>query len=195
MKNICIFASGNGTNFEAIVDAVNNGIIENAKVVMLIVDRKNAYAILRAKRLNIEYRYVNATKFNSREDYEREIVNIISPLNIDLICLAGYMKIITNVLLDAYKDKIINIHPALLPSFKGAHGINDAFNFGCKVFGVTIHHVSSELDGGKIIAQKAIEYYGNDVLELEGKIHDIEHVLYPDVVNKLLKGELKWEER
>lgn len=191
MKNICIFASGNGTNFEAIVDAVNNGIIENAKVVMLIVDRKNAYAILRAKRLNIEYRYVNATKFNSREDYEREIVNIISPLNIDLICLAGYMKIITNVLLDAYKGKIINIHPALLPSFKGAHGINDAFNFGCKVFGVTIHHVSSELDGGKIIAQKAIEYYGNDVLELEGKIHDIEHVLYPDVVNKLLKGELK----
>lgn len=195
MKNICIFASGNGTNFEAIVDAVNNGIIENAKVVMLIVDRKNAYAILRAKRLNVEYRYVNATKFNSREDYEREIVNIISPLNIDLICLAGYMKIITNVLLDAYKGKIINIHPALLPSFKGAHGINDAFNFGCKVFGVTIHHVSSELDGGKIIAQKAIEYYGNDVLELEGKIHDIEHVLYPDVVNKLLKGELKWEER
>ena len=191
MKNICIFASGNGTNFEAIVDAVNNGIIENAKVVMLIVDRKNAYAILRAKRLNIEYRYVNATKFNSREDYEREIVNSISPLNIDLICLAGYMKIITNVLLDAYKGKIINIHPALLPSFKGAHGINDAFNFGCKVFGVTIHHVSSELDGGKIIAQKAIEYYGNDVLELEGKIHDIEHVLYPDVVNKLLKGELK----
>ena len=191
MKNICIFASGNGTNFEAIVDAVNNGIIENAKVVMLIVDRKNAYAILRAKRLNVEYRYVNATKFNSREDYEREIVNIISPLNIDLICLAGYMKIITNVLLDAYKGKIINIHPALLPSFKGAHGINDAFNFGCKVFGVTIHHVSSELDGGKIIAQKAIEYYGNDVLELEGKIHDIEHVLYPDVVNKLLKGELK----
>ena len=191
MKNICIFASGNGTNFEAIVDAVNNGIIENAKVVMLIVDRKNAYAILRAKRLNIEYRYVNATKFNSREDYEREIVNIISPLNIDLICLAGYMKIITNVLLDAYKGKIINIHPALLPSFKGAHGINDAFNFGCKVFGVTIHHVSSELDGGKIIAQKAIEYYGNDVLELEGKIHDIEHVLYPEVVNKLLKGELK----
>ena len=191
MKNICIFASGNGTNFEAIVDAVNNGIIENAKVVMLIVDRKNAYAILRAKRLNVEYRYVNATKFNSREDYEREIVNIISPLNIDLICLAGYMKIITNVLLDAYKGKIINIHPALLPSFKGAHGINDAFNFGCKVFGVTIHHVSSELDGGKIIAQKAIEYYGNDVLELEGKIHDIEHVLYPEVVNKLLKGELK----
>lgn len=194
MKNICVFASGNGTNFEAIVDAVNNGIIKDAKVVMLIVDRKNAYAIERAKRLNIEYRYVNVTKFATREEYEREIVSIISPLNIDLICLAGYMKIITNVLLDAYSDKIINIHPALLPSFKGAHGISDAFNYGCKVFGVTIHHVSSELDGGKIIAQKAIEYYGNDMDELEGKIHDIEHVLYPEVINKLLKGELKWEE-
>ncbi len=191
MKNICVFASGNGTNFEAIVNAINNNIIEDAKVVMLIVDRKNAYVIERAKRLGINYKYVNATKYNTREEYELEIVNILTPLNIDLICLAGYMKIITNVLLDAFNDKIINIHPALLPSFKGAHGILDAFNYGCKVYGVTIHHVSKELDGGKIIAQKAIEYYGNDVDELESKIHDIEHDLYPIVVNKILKGELK----
>ncbi len=191
MKNICVFASGSGTNFEAIVNGVNDNIIKNARVSLLIVDRKNAYVIERAKRLNIPYYYVNIKKFNSREDYETEIVNILKDYNIDLICLAGYMKIITDVLLNAYRDKIINIHPALLPSFKGAHGILDAFNYGCKVFGVTIHHVSSELDGGKIIAQRAFEYYGNDIDELESKIHEVEHVLYPEVINKLIEGELK----
>ena len=189
--NIAIFSSGNGTNFEAIVNAVNNGTIKNAKVAVLIVDRKKAFVIERAKRLNIKYEYVNCTKYNTREEYEQEIVNILKPLNIDLIVLAGYMKVITNVLLEEYKDRIINIHPALLPSFKGAHGIEDSFNYGCKVFGVTIHHVSSELDGGKIIAQKAFEYYGNEISELETKIHDIEHVLYPLVIDKLIKGELK----
>ena len=191
MKNICVFASGNGTNFEAIVEGINKGIIKNACVKMLIVDRKNAYVIERAKRLNIPYTYVNALKFSSREEYEEEIVRILSRFDIDLICLAGYMKIITNVLLTKYENKIINIHPALLPSFKGAHGILDAFNYGCKVFGVTIHHVSSELDGGKIIAQRAFEYYGNDIFALEAKIHEVEHVLYPEVINKLIEGELK----
>ncbi len=191
MKNICVFASGNGTNFEAIVEGINKGIIKNARVVMLIVDRKNAYVIERAKRLNIPYTYVNALKFNRREEYEEEIVRILSNYDIDLICLAGYMKIITNVLLTKYQNKIINIHPALLPSFKGAHGILDAFNYGCKVFGVTIHHVSSELDGGKIIAQRAFEYYGNDIDVLEAKIHEVEHVLYPEAINKLIEGELK----
>jgi phosphoribosylglycinamide formyltransferase-1 len=100
------------------------------------------------------------------------------------------MKIITEVLLTNYKNRIINIHPALLPSFKGAHGIEDAFNYGVKVFGVTIHYVSSELDGGKIIAQRGFEYYGKDIDELETKIHEVEHKLYPEVINKLLKGEM-----
>jgi len=189
--NIAVFASGNGTNFEAISNAIKNKTISNCEIKILIVDRKNAYAITRAKNLGIPYKYVNSTKFNSREEYELEIINILKELNIDLIVLAGYMKIITNVLLEAYKDRIINIHPALLPSFKGAHGIRDAFNYGCKVYGVTIHHVSSELDGGKIIAQRAFEYYGNDIDELETKIHDLEHSLYPEVIDKLIKGELK----
>ena len=190
MKNIAIFASGSGTNFEAIADSIQNHTIENANVSILICDRKNAYVIERAKRLNIKYVYVNALKFDTREKYEEHIVSILKPLNIDLIVLAGYMKIITEVLLTNYKNKIINIHPALLPSFKGAHGIEDAFNYGVKVFGVTIHYVSSELDGGKIIAQRGFEYYGKDIDELETKIHEVEHKLYPEVINKLLKGEM-----
>ncbi len=191
MTNIAVFASGSGTNFEAIVNAINDNKIENTRIAILIVDRKDAYVIERAKKLNIDYKYVNIKKFSSREEYEEEICKILEPLDIKFIILAGYMKIITNVLLNKYENRIINIHPALLPSFKGAHGILDAFKYGVKVFGVTIHYVSSELDGGKIIAQRAFEYYGNDVDELEPKIHALEHELYPEVINKLIKGEIK----
>ena len=191
MTNIAVFASGSGTNFEAIVNAINDNKIENTRIAILIVDRKDAYVIERAKKLNIDYKYVNIKKFSSREEYEEEICKILEPLYIKFIILAGYMKIITNVLLNKYENRIINIHPALLPSFKGAHGILDAFKYGVKVFGVTIHYVSSELDGGKIIAQRAFEYYGNDVDELETKIHALEHELYPEVINKLIKGEIK----
>lgn len=188
MKNICVFASGNGSNFEAIQQACENGTIKDACVALVIVDRAKAYVIERAKNHNVCYKYVNIKKFASREDYEKHIISILKEYNIDLICLAGYMKIITDELLNAYPNKIINIHPALLPSFKGAHGILDAFNYGCKVFGVTIHYVSKELDGGKIISQRAFEYYGNDLEELETKIHEVEHVLYPETINKLLGG-------
>jgi phosphoribosylglycinamide formyltransferase-1 len=97
------------------------------------------------------------------------------------------MKIVGETLLNSYEGKIINIHPALLPSFKGAHGILDAFNYGVKVFGVTIHYVNSGIDEGKIISQKAFEYYGNDIEELETMIHKVEHELYPRTINELLK--------
>jgi phosphoribosylglycinamide formyltransferase-1 len=186
MTNIAVFASGNGTNFEAIANAINNGKID-AQIKILIVDRKKAFVINRAQKLGIPYVYVNALKFSTREEYETEILKILKSYNIELICLAGYMKIITNVLLDSYKDKIINIHPALLPSFKGANGIKDAFSYGCKVFGVTVHYVSSELDAGKIIAQSAFEYYGEDINELENKIHCTEHILYPKAINMVIK--------
>lgn len=189
MKNIAVFASGNGSNFEAIAQACENKTIKNGNVKVVICDRAKAYVRERAKNHNIPCVYVNALKFETREDYEKHIVSILKEYDIDLIALAGYMKIITNVLLETYPNKIINIHPALLPSFKGAHGILDAFNYGCKVFGVTIHYVSKELDGGKIISQKAFEYYGNNLDELEEKIHETEHVLYPLTINKLLEGE------
>lgn len=188
--NLAIFASGNGSNFEAIVNGVNNGVINNVTVKILIVDHKDAYVIERAKRLNIKYEVVLLKDFSSKEEYEKHILTILKKEQINYIALAGYMKIITSTLLDAYPSRIINIHPALLPSFKGAHGILDAFNYGCKVFGVTIHYVSSELDGGQIIAQRAFEYYGSDIEELESKIHEVEHELYPKVINRIAKERL-----
>lgn len=187
--NLAIFASGNGTNFEAICKAVEEERIHHATIKLLIVDHEDAYAITRAKNHHIPYEVVLLKNFASKKEYEEHILSLLKENEIDLICLAGYMKIITSVLLEAYPDKIINIHPALLPSFKGAHGIQDAFDYGCKVFGVTIHYVSAQLDGGKIIAQKAFEYYGSDVDELESKIHAVEHELYPSTIEKLIKEE------
>lgn len=189
MKKLAVFASGSGTNYEAIEEAIKSGIITNAKVSILVCDKPNAYVLKRAEAYDCEVLCFNPKDFSKKAEYEQMIVKRLNELNIDLICLAGYMRILGNTLLDAYPNKIINIHPALLPSFKGAHGIEDAFNYGVKVFGVTIHYVSQELDGGKIISQDSFSYYGNSIEEVEAHIHEIEHVLYPKTINWLLKGD------
>lgn len=185
MKNLAVFASGSGTNFEAIVCACESGSID-AKVKILICDKPEAYVIKRAENHNVKTFAFNAKDYPSKEAYETKLVEILKEENIDLICLAGYMRYIGKVMLDNYEGKIINIHPALLPSFKGAHGILDAFNYGVKVFGVTVHFVDSGVDSGKIIMQRGFEYYGNDVCEVEAHIHEIEHVLYVEAINKIL---------
>ena len=187
MKKLAVFASGSGSNFEAIQQAILNDEIKDAEIVLMVCDKPNAYVIERAKNHNINTFVFSAKKYSSKNEYETEIVNLLNELNVDLVCLAGYMKIVGEVLLSNYEGRIINIHPALLPSFKGAHGILDAFNYGVKVYGVTIHYVNSGIDEGKIISQKAFEYYGNDVLELETMIHKVEHELYPRTINELLK--------
>ena len=187
--NLAIFASGNGSNFQAIADSINNGFLKEAQIKILIVDHKDAYAIKRAEKLSIPYKIFELKQFRDKAEYEKAILEVLEENKIELICLAGYMKIVSETLLNVYEGRIINIHPALLPSFKGAHGILDAYNYGCKVFGVTIHYVSKELDGGKIISQRAFEYYGNDIEELERKIHEVEHILYPETIKKIIMEE------
>ncbi len=189
MKRIAIFASGSGTNFEALVCACENKTI-NGQVVLMVCDKPGAYVITRALNHNVDMFVFNPKDYKGKALYEKEIVNKLNEYNIDLICLAGYMRICGETLLNAYLGRIINIHPALLPSFKGAHGILDAYNYGVKVFGVTIHYIDSGVDSGKIIAQKAFDYTEGDTLEMvEQKIHAIEHELYPEVLKKLCEGE------
>lgn len=186
--NIAVFASGNGSNYEAIAKAINARKIK-ANLAVLICDKPKAYVIERAKKYNTPTHIIKLKDFKNKEEYEKKIVEILKPLNIDLICLAGYMKICDKTLLEAYPNKIINIHPALLPAFKGAHAIADAYNYGVKVFGVTIHYVSPEIDGGKIISQGVIDYKETDNIEqVEEKIHALEHILYVDTINKLIGG-------
>ena len=183
MKRIAIFASGSGTNFEALVSES----YKNGKIVLLICDKPEAYVIERAKKHNIPYFIVELKKCENKEAYEKKIVDKLTQEKIDLVLLAGYMKIVDKTLLDAYEGRIINIHPALLPSFKGAHGIADAYNYGVKIMGVTIHYVNKEVDGGKIIAQDCFHLTNETLDEAEAKIHQIEHKLFPETLKKLLE--------
>jgi len=182
MKNIAIFASGAGTNFEALIIACENGKIP-AKIALLVCDNADAFVLQRAKNHNVPIFLFNAKNYASKEKYEIKILNKLIENQIDIICLAGYMRIIGKTLLNAFPQKILNIHPALLPAFKGANAIDDAFNFGVKVFGVTVHLIDNTVDGGTIIAQRAFEYYGKDRNELEQKIHEIEYELFAEAVN------------
>lgn len=187
MKNIAIFASGSGSNFEAIVEAYSRGSLKGHPAVC-VCDRPGAYVIERAHRFGVPVIVASPKDFADKAAYEAFVASELEGFDIELICLAGYMRIVGPVLLAAFPERIINIHPSLLPAFKGAHAIRDAFDYGVKVYGVTIHYVDETLDGGKIIAQRAFPYDGADIDELESRVHAVEHVLYPETINRLLEA-------
>lgn len=185
MRRLAVFASGSGTNFEAIVRACEQGELA-AEVVLMVCDKPGAKVVERAAQHGVEAFVFAPKQYASKADYEREIVRRLDAAGVELVCLAGYMRIIGDELLGAYGGRIINIHPSLLPAFRGAHAIEQALEYGVKVFGVTIHYVDSELDGGRIIAQRAFPYEGNDIEELEPMIHAVEYPLYVETIKKLI---------
>ncbi|MCQ2181999.1 MAG: phosphoribosylglycinamide formyltransferase [Bacteroidales bacterium] len=184
-KKLIVFASGSGTNFEAIAQACADGRID-AEVTLMVCDVPGAKVIERAERLGVKSFVFSPGEYASKADYEREIIAGMEEAGADLVCLAGYMRIVGETLLNAYEGRIINIHPSLLPAFRGAHAVEQAVEYGVKVFGITIHYVNSELDGGRIIAQKAFEYDGNDPAEVHRLGQVIEHDLYIKTINRLL---------
>ena len=184
-SRIAIFASGNGSNFEAIADACIKGRIK-AEVALCVCDHPGAYVVERAKRKGIKVVEFKPRSFASKSLYENAVLQELNNEKIDWICLAGYMRIIGETLLNAFPERIINIHPSLLPSFPGVDAIGQALNYGVKVFGVTIHYVDQTLDGGKIISQVAIPYLGDDREELENIIHANEHALYVETLKNLV---------
>lgn len=184
MKRIAIFASGSGTNFQALAEACQRGEID-AEVVLMVSDRPSAKVNERAERLGIERWSHSIKEFADKAAWERQVMAVLEEKQVDLICLAGYMRILGDEIIDAYQGRMINIHPSLLPAFKGAHAIEDAFRYGVKVYGVTVHYVNKELDGGKIIAQRSFPYEGNDIEALEAMIHATEYPLYIDTVKRL----------
>lgn len=185
MKRIAIFASGEGSNFQVLADACRQGEIP-AEAALMVCDRPTARVNERADRMGIERFTFSPRDYASKAEYEREIVRRLDEKGIDLVCLAGYMRILSDELLGAYGGRIVNIHPSLLPAFKGAHAIEQALAYGVKVFGVTVHWVDATLDGGRIIAQRAFEYDGDDIEELEARIHAVEYPLYVETIKKLL---------
>ncbi len=188
MKRIAVFASGNGSNFEAIVGACERGEIP-AEVALVVCDKPTARVVERAANHGVACFAFDPKSYASKADFEREIVRRLDEAGVELVCLAGYMRICGEVLLGAYGGRIINIHPALLPAFKGAHAIRDAFEYGVKVYGVTIHYVDASLDGGRIIAQRAFPYEGSDLDELEAMVHATEHPLYIETIRNLLNNQ------
>lgn len=185
MHNLAVFASGTGTNFVAIAKACAAGVID-ARVAVMVCDKPGAAVIDRAREMGVETFVFDPHSYASKADYEKEIVRILDSKGVELICLAGYMRIVGDVLLKAYEGKIINIHPSLLPAFKGAHAVEQAVAYGVKVYGISIHWVNADLDGGKIIAQRAFPYEGSDPEEVHRIGQKIEHELYIETINKLL---------
>ncbi len=189
--NIAVFCSGYGSNFQAIVDASKRKLFD-ANIAIMVCDNKGAFALERAKKENIKTLLVLKENFKTREDFENKIIDRLEKEDIELICLAGFMRVLSPRLVKRYENRILNIHPALLPSFKGTHGIKDAFERGVKVTGVTVHFVTEELDAGPIILQEAVRIEEDDARKtLEGKIHAVEHTLYPKAIRLFTEGRLK----
>ena len=183
---IAVFASGYGSNFEAIAKACQSGELE-AEVVLMVCDKPTARVNALADELGVERLTFGAKDYASKAEYEAEIVERCQTLGVELICLAGYMRLVGDTLMGAYEGRMINIHPSLLPSFAGKDAVERAMEWGVKVYGATIHYVDSTLDGGKIIAQRAIPYEGDSIDELMAMIHPLEHQLYIDTIKKLIK--------
>ena len=181
MKKIAVFASGNGSNFQVIA--------EQFPVEFVFSDHRDAYVLERADKLGVKSYAFELREFDSKAAYEQAIVDLLEEHQIDLVCLAGYMKIVGPTLLGAYEGRIINIHPAYLPEFPGAHGIEDAWNADVTESGVTIHWVDSGVDTGKIIQQVRVPRLETDTLEsFEERIHATEYQLYPQVLESLEVG-------
>ncbi len=193
MIKIAVLASGSGSNLQAIIDACKNKTIDGS-VVLVISDKKDAYALKRAKDALIESIFIDPKSFPSKGLYETEVVKAIKKSGADLVCLAGYMKIVGDVMLSNYKGKTINIHPALLPSFPGLHAQKQAFDYGVKVSGATVHFVDEGCDTGPIIIQSCVKVFENDTEEsLQKRILDEEHKIYPEAIRLFAEGKLKIE--
>lgn len=178
MKKIAVFASGNGSNFQVIA--------EQFPVDVVFSDHRDAYVLERAEKLGVIAHTFELKEFDNKVAYEEAIVALLERYDIDLVCLAGYMKIVGPTLLAAYEGRIINIHPAYLPEFPGAHGIEDAWEAGVDQSGVTIHWVDSGVDTGKIIKQVRVPRLADDTIEsFEARIHEAEYQLYPEVLRSL----------
>ena len=184
-KRIAVFASGDGSNFEAIVSACECGELD-AEVVALVCDRPGVKVVARAENHNVDTFVFEPKSYDNKVDMETAIVDYLDGKCVDLVCLAGYMRIVGDTLLSRYDGRIINIHPSLLPAFPGARAVEQAMEYGVKVFGVTIHYVNQTIDGGRIIAQQAVAYDGADIDELMQQIHAAEHELYPRTIAHLL---------
>lgn len=189
--NIAVFVSGNGTNLQAIIDAVKRGYIR-PKIALVVSDNGRAHALKRAEKAGLKILVLDPKSFGSKEDFDKEIVRNLKKYNVGLVALAGYMRLLSPCFIREYRNRILNVHPALLPAFKGRNGVRDALNYGVKVTGSTVHFVMEEIDGGPIVSQVAVLVKDGDTEEsLRERIHKEEHKIYTKAIKDFVEGKLK----
>lgn len=185
---IGVLVSGSGTNLQAIIDRIADGSL-NAEVALVVSSRPGVRGIERARAAGLPVLVMEKSEYAEPEAADAKIASALKEVGCEYVIMAGYMRMVRKPLLEAYPGRIVNLHPALLPSFKGAHAIQDAFDYGVKVTGVTVHFADDKYDCGPIIAQRALPVEEDwDVDTLEEHIHAIEHELYPEVVGWLAAG-------
>lgn len=181
---VAVFASGSGSNFQVIVDAASSGAL-HAEIVAIVTDKPQAYVVERATLAGVSVVAFQPKDFSSKADYEAAILQELTKLEVEWLVLAGYMRLIGDTLLAAYTNKIVNIHPSLLPSFPGKDAIGQALAHGVKVTGVTVHFVDAGMDTGPILSQQAVEVAEGDREKTEQRIHAVEHELYTKTLQQL----------
>ena len=188
-----VLLSGSGTNLQAIIDRIDAGTLD-AQIAIVISSRPSAYGLKRAEAAGIQTMTLSKEIYADPMTADEVIASALKREGVDYVIMAGYMRMVHAPILRAFENRVVNLHPALLPSFKGAHAIQDAYDYGVKVTGVTVHFADDRYDCGPIIAQRALVVEeGWDVDTLESRIHDIEHELYPDTIQLLSEGRARVE--
>ncbi len=197
MLKLAIFGSGSGTNCQAIIDAIEAGTLD-AEIKCVLSDVEDAYILERARKHNIPAIHFDCAPFKTKLDGEAEqkVLQTLEEHDVNFIALAGFMRIVKDSLLNAYKGRIINIHPSLLPSFPGLDGGKQAFDYGVKFTGCTVHFVDAGVDTGAVINQKCIAIEDNDTLEsMMEKLHAQEHIAYPEALQWIAEGRIEFDGR
>ncbi len=192
---IAVLASGSGSNLQAIIDEIKSGFLP-VELALVLSDKPQAYALQRAEAAGVPTKVLLPADFASREDYDAELVRLLKASGAEAVALAGYMRLVTLVFLQAFPHRVLNIHPALLPSFPGLHGQRQAFEYGVKVAGCTVHFVDEGMDSGPIILQAPVPVLEDDDADsLAARILEQEHIIYPLALRLLAEGKLHIEGR
>jgi len=191
VNRIAVFCSGEGTNLQAIIDAVRRKQLK-AQLALVVSDRKRAFALKRAERAKIETLVLRPRDYPSRKQYEEGLLKALKARRIEAVALAGFMRIFSAIFIRAYRHRILNIHPALLPSFRGMNAVQDVLTHGVRVTGVTVHLVDEGVDTGPIVLQESIRVMPKDTEKtLHERIHRLEHKLYPEAIRLLLQQKIR----
>ena len=188
LKNAVVFASGNGSNFQAIVDGIKAKEIKDVSLKLLVCNNEEAYAIERALESGIDVLLIDYNQYSTYE-IECMLLTKFKELKIEYIFLAGFLRKLSPLFIKSYRNRIINIHPSLLPKYKGLHAIEQALKNRDREIGVTVHYVDEKLDNGPIIIQESINVNGLEEAEVFEKVHELEHRLYVEAINKVLEVE------